>query len=140
MGEWFHAQKPTLEWLDVYKPCIVHGSNFVANLDFCLVFLLTKSNIFSNFVLNQNCCNLSLRLATEAKAYKSGRQEAGPRGTSYAPGSARECERINPHTFKATFIWGIRVPMDSWIFREQLQGSKPIGLRSFLYHWKAIET
>jgi hypothetical protein len=30
--------------------------------------------------------------------------------------------------------------MDSQIFREQLQGSKPIGLKSFLYHWKVIET
>jgi hypothetical protein len=29
--------------------------------------------------------------------------------------------------------------MDSQIFRAQLQGSKPISLKSFLYHWKAIE-
>jgi hypothetical protein len=29
---------------------------------------------------------------------------------------------------------GIGVQMDSWIFIEQLQGLKPIGLRSFLYH------
>jgi len=26
------------------------------------------------------------------------------------------------------------------MFREQLQGSKPNGLKSYLYHWKAIET
>jgi hypothetical protein len=30
--------------------------------------------------------------------------------------------------------------MDSRIFREKLQGSKPIGLKSSLYHWKSIET
>jgi hypothetical protein len=28
--------------------------------------------------------------------------------------------------------------MDSQIFKEQLQGSKPIELKSSLYHWKAL--
>jgi hypothetical protein len=35
---------------------------------------------------------------------------------------------------------GVGVPMDSQIFRAQLQGSKPIGLKNSLYHWKDIET
>jgi hypothetical protein len=30
--------------------------------------------------------------------------------------------------------------MDSRIFKERLQGSKPIRLKKSLYHWKAIET
>jgi hypothetical protein len=30
--------------------------------------------------------------------------------------------------------------MDSRIFREQLQRSKPIRLKSYLYHWKVIKT
>jgi hypothetical protein len=30
--------------------------------------------------------------------------------------------------------------MDSQIIREQFQGSKSIGLKSFLYHWKALGT
>jgi hypothetical protein len=30
--------------------------------------------------------------------------------------------------------------MDFQIFKVQLQGSKPIGLRSSLYHWKALGT
>jgi hypothetical protein len=30
--------------------------------------------------------------------------------------------------------------MDSQIFRERLQRSKPLTLESYLYHWKAIET
>jgi hypothetical protein len=34
---------------------------------------------------------------------------------------------------------GVGVPLDSRIFRERLQGSKPIRLRRFLYHWKVIE-
>jgi hypothetical protein len=35
---------------------------------------------------------------------------------------------------------GVGVPMDFQIFKAQLQGSKPIALKSSLYHWKAIET
>jgi hypothetical protein len=30
--------------------------------------------------------------------------------------------------------------MGSQIFRERLQGSKPIALRRSLYHWKALGT
>jgi hypothetical protein len=30
--------------------------------------------------------------------------------------------------------------MGSRIFKEQLQGSKPIGLRIYLYHWKDFGT
>jgi len=41
-----------------------------------------------------------------------------------------------PHTPKWTPTLGIGVLMDFGIFKEQLQGSKPIGLKSSLYHWK----
>jgi hypothetical protein len=55
----------------------------------------------------------------------------------------RECGRV--------WEWTLTLPnelpcweLESWwtleIFRKQLQGIKPIALRSFLYHWKAIET
>jgi len=56
------------------------------------------------------------------------------------PGSAGKFKRMNPYTPKATPNWGIRVLMDSQIFRERLQGSKPIMLKCSLYQWKAIET
>jgi len=59
---------------------------------------------------------------------------------SHAPGSAKECEGKNLHTPKWTPMLGIGVPVDSRMFREWLQGSKPNGLRSYLYHWKVIET
>jgi hypothetical protein len=29
--------------------------------------------------------------------------------------------------------------MDYQIFKAQFQGSKPIGLKNYLYHWKDIE-
>jgi len=35
---------------------------------------------------------------------------------------------------------GVGVPMDSRMFREQLQAPKLNGLKNNLYHWKAIET
>jgi hypothetical protein len=35
---------------------------------------------------------------------------------------------------------GIGVPVDFQIFKERLQGPKPIALKTFLYHWKSIET
>jgi hypothetical protein len=30
--------------------------------------------------------------------------------------------------------------MESQIFKEVFQGSKPIGLKNSLYHWKVLET
>jgi len=56
------------------------------------------------------------------------------RETHLTPGSAGKCERMNPHTPKATPTWGVGVPMDSRILKKQLQGSKLITLKSFLYH------
>jgi hypothetical protein len=47
---------------------------------------------------------------------------------------------MNPHTPKGTPTLEVGIPMDSQIFKEQLQGSKPIGLRIFFYYWKALET
>jgi hypothetical protein len=47
---------------------------------------------------------------------------------------------MNPHTPKWTPTLGVGVPMDSRIFIKQFQGSRLIRLKSYLYHWKAIET
>jgi len=48
--------------------------------------------------------------------------------------SAKECEGIDPHTPKGTPTLGVGVLVDSRMFKEQLQGSKPNGLKSYLYH------
>jgi len=55
------------------------------------------------------------------------------------PESEGKCEGMNLHTPKGAFTlgvwsWEFKVPVDSQIFKEQLQGSKPNGLKSFLYH------
>jgi hypothetical protein len=85
------------------------------------------------------CRNPSLRFATTTRACKVVGQEGSSGVTSHAPGSAKECEGMNPHTLKWTSILGVRVSMESQIFNGWLQGSKPIGLKGSLYHWKAIE-
>jgi len=67
-------------------------------------------------------------------------QEGSLRVRPHALGSARECEGIDPHTPKGIPTLGVGVFVDSQMFREQLQGSKPNGLRIFLYHCKVIQT
>jgi hypothetical protein len=100
----------------------------------------TIVKIHSYNLLSENCRNLSLALTTKAKACEVVSQEGSLRVTLHALGSAKECEGMNPHTPKWTPMLGIGVPMDSRIFKARLQGSKPIGLKSFLHHWKTIET
>jgi hypothetical protein len=63
-----------------------------------------------------------------------------PRVTSHAPKNVGKCEGMNLHTPKWAPTLGVGVPMDSQIFREQWQGSKPIRLMNYLYHWKALGT
>ncbi len=45
---------------------------------------------------------------------------------------------MNPHIPSDPTL-GVGVSMNSWMFREQLQKSKPIGLKSSLYHLKTLE-
>jgi hypothetical protein len=85
------------------------------------------------------CHNPSLGLATKARACKVAGQEGSLGVTSCAPGSAKECEGMNPHTPKWTPIVGeLESQMDSQIFIQRLQGSKPIILNNFLYHSKTL--
>jgi len=51
-----------------------------------------------------------------------------------------KCEGMNPQTPKATPTMGDGVPMESRIFKGQLQGSKINGSKSSLYHWKSLGT
>jgi hypothetical protein len=91
-------------------------------------------NVFMYKETYTDYCNPNLGLATKARACKRAKQEGDPGGTSYTPGSVGECERMNPHTPETTPTWGVGAPKDSRIFRERLQGSKPIGLKNSLYH------
>jgi len=85
-------------------------------------------------------CNPSLGLATKARAREGTNQEGSLGITFHSSESAKKCEGMNLHTSKWTPILGVGVSMDFRIFRERLQGSKPVRLKFFLYHWKYIET
>jgi hypothetical protein len=94
-----------------------------------------------SFSLRQNKChNLSLVLTTKAKACKGEGQEGSSRVTSHVPKSARECEGMNLHTPKGAPTLGVGVSMESRIFKKRLQRSKPIVLKSSLYHWTTLGT
>jgi len=80
-----------------------------------------------------SCRNPNLGLTTKVRADKVAGQER-------KPGSERKSEGMNPHTPKGASTLGVGVPMDSRMFREQLQAPKLNGLKNNLYHWKAIET
>jgi hypothetical protein len=75
---------------------------------------------------------------TKARACKVASQEGSSRVMPHAPKSVGKCEGMNPHISKGASILGVEVPVDSRIFREKLQGSKLNGLKSSLYHWKAL--
>ncbi len=85
------------------------------------------------------CHNLNLWLMTNLKAYKGAGQEWSPRVKFYAHGGVGECEALNPRTPKWAPTLGVRAPMDFQIFRRKFHGSKLIGLKIYLYYWKALE-
>jgi len=96
-------------------------------------------------LFNQNqdlasCRNLSFGLVIKAKPCKGASQKGSPRVTSHAPMNVGKCEGMNIHTPKGTLTLGVKVMVDFQIFKERLQGSKPIGLTTFLYHGKDFKT
>jgi hypothetical protein len=86
------------------------------------------------------CRNLSFGHETKVRAYKGASQEWSPGITFHAPENVGGCEEMNLHTPNWAPILGVGVQMDFQIFKVRLQGSKPIGLKSSLYHWKALRT
>jgi hypothetical protein len=100
-----------------------------------LILELYKSqNSFKAPNLKGLCRNPNLGLTTKARACKSAGQEGSPGVTFHVLASAKECEGMNPHTPKGTPTLRVGVPVDSRIFKKQLQGSKLIGLKRSLYH------
>jgi hypothetical protein len=49
-------------------------------------------------------------------------------------------EGMNPHTPKRAFTLGVWNPSGLLNFQRAIAKVKPNGLKSFLYHWKDIET
>ncbi len=99
----------------------------------------TRSHIIL-FVGCIKCHNPSLELVTKARACKVSGQKGNPAVTPHTFANVRGCEGMNPHIPKGVSTLVVEVPMDCRMFKEKLQGPKPNGLRSSLYHWKTIET
>jgi hypothetical protein len=86
------------------------------------------------------CHNFRFGLTTKANAYKGACQEWSMGVTFHALENVGECEGMNLHIPKWTATLGVGVLMNSWIFRRWWKGSKLIGLKNSLYHWKALGT
>jgi hypothetical protein len=57
---------------------------------------------------------------TKAKACKVANQKGSLGIRLHVPGKTRKCEGIDLHTPKGTPTLGVGIPMDSWMFKEQL--------------------
>jgi hypothetical protein len=98
-----------------------------------------KSPNFDKDFEIHSCHDPSFTFMTKARACKGTGWEWSPWITFYVLGSVG-CEGMNPWIPKCAPTLGVWVPMDSWIFKEQLQGSNLIGIKGFLYHWKSFRT
>jgi hypothetical protein len=79
------------------------------------------------------CRNPNLRLATKARVCKGVGQDWAQESHIMFPGVQESVKEWTP-TLPSELILGVQVPMDSQIFRGRSQGSKIIGLKSYLYH------
>ncbi len=131
----------TLRWLIKDSYCFNEKTNF-----FNYFYFKFKKQPKVDFSINIGgqvdtslilCCNPSLGPATKVRACEGASQEWSLRVTFHAPESVGEHGRVwgneSPHS-QVSLALGVGILMDSQIFREELQGSKPIGLKSFLYH------
>ena len=110
---------------------------FVFLFFFCFLLLF----IYYYYYFHHYCHSPSLGLAIKARTCKGA-------GQKWSPGIKISCSRKCktmwrnelPHSQVSSIILGVEVPMDFQIFKKQLQRSKPIKLRSSLYHWKYFGT
>ncbi len=120
-------------YIQLLRQCI----NIV--LQHALAFVIKKKIMLVDDICSR-CRNPSFGLATKAKVCKVAGQEGSLGITPHVPRSVRKCEGMNPHTSKGVSTLGVRVSVDSQVFREQLQRSKLNGLKNSLYHWKVLGT
>ncbi len=85
---------------------------------FVFVILVFENHVYIN---KRSVATLALGLQPRQGVARL-RAKGKPGVMPHAPGSVKECERIDPHTPKGAPTLRVGVPMDSWIFRAQLQG------------------
>jgi len=114
-----------LDWLN--------GAKYFSQIDF-------KLGYYQICIIDEDYRNPNLGFMTKTRACEGAGQKWSLGVTFHAPGSVGKCEGMNLHIPKWVPTLGVGVLMDSQIFREWLWGSKPIELKSYLYHWKALGT
>jgi hypothetical protein len=72
------------------------------------------------------CRNPSLGLVTKARGCKVAGQEGSSGVMPHAPGSARECEGISPHTPKGTPTLGVGVLWTFECSKSDYRGQNPM--------------
>jgi hypothetical protein len=77
---------------------------------------------------------------TKAKASKNAGRKCNLKVMLTTLLEMQENEGMNVHTPKWSPTLRVGVPMESHFFRKPFQGSNFIELKSFVYHWKALET
>ncbi len=86
-----------------------------------------------------NCHDFSLGLTTKARGMERCRPKVQPGIHIHTLRSVGKCEGMSPHGPKGAPTFGVGVLMDSQIFIKPFEGSKFIGLKNSLYHWKDFE-
>jgi hypothetical protein len=127
----------------------VHHTNFktfpykdhsLNTYNFFLVLFFKINNIHVYYNINHYYRDPNLGRTTKVKGCKDASQERDPGVTSHIPGSAKSVRAWTLTLPSELPCWELESRMDSQIFRVQLQGSKLIASKSFLCHWKDIET
>jgi hypothetical protein len=83
------------------------------------------------------CRNPSLGLATKARACKGVGRAGSLEVTSHAPGSAKECKGMSPHTPKWTPILGIWVSNGLPNLQRAITGVKTHWIEAFLISFES---
>ncbi len=120
---WFGGDR-TLDWHSTF-----YKISFFVFLILGRTFFLSSRKLVMHFVTT-----LALGSQPKQGLAKVRTKRWSPKGTFHAPRSVGECEGMNLHTLKWVPTLGVGAPMNFLIFRKQLQGSKPIGLKISLYH------
>ncbi len=84
------------------------------------------------------CCNPSLGFATKVRACKGVGQAGSPGITFHAHGNIRKCEGMNLELPSKFPLWELESQWSPKSLKSDCKGSKPIGLTSSLYNWKAL--
>jgi hypothetical protein len=147
--KWWHFKKNHINLMG-HLQCIFNSSKMIKPLNLGYFYPLSCYNckmtplqflalshmsiVFKNYFKPKvNCCNPNMGSRPWQRLAKVW-AEGSPWNTSHALGNVGKCEGTNIHTPKWAPILGVGVLMNSQIFREWLQGSKLIRLKSFLYH------